>query len=174
MFSSLLASAAAIILLASHVVSDCVDVETPVLTCYTEPDGVPQDVSVADITYVAAYLRAYGAQTKAGRQFTQTVDNAPDCAEWTLYQHGTVLALGKHIDSAVNSSVLFADIANTIDGGANATPEQQLEAIIGCATNGGSFGVVYNATNPQYNTAAYLANNYTPEGIVIKIVTAPV
>ncbi|KFY05269.1 hypothetical protein O988_00132 [Pseudogymnoascus sp. VKM F-3808] len=174
MFSSRLVSLAAVMLLLSRATADCFDPEPPVLTCYTEPDGVPQDVSVADITYVAGYLRSYGAQTKAGRQFTQTAADAPNCDEWTLYQHGTVLALAKHIDSSLNSSVLFADIANTIDGGANATPEQQLEAIIGCATDGGSFGVVYDATNPQYNTADYLANNYTPEGILVKIVTAPV
>ncbi|KAI1773230.1 hypothetical protein F4818DRAFT_443584 [Hypoxylon cercidicola] len=168
-YSSLIKIAAATAFLASGIAAQCEGSER---LCYSEPGSVPQDVTVADISYVASYLRAYGAQTKAGRQFTMTAADAPDCAEWTLYAHGTVLALGKHVDSAVNSSVLFSDIANTIDGGANATPEQQAAALIGCATAGGSLGVVYNATDPQYNTAAYLANGYTPSGILIKIVSS--
>ncbi|KAI1197902.1 hypothetical protein F5X97DRAFT_324117 [Nemania serpens] len=114
----------------------------------SSPDGVPQDVTVADIQYVTSYLRSYGAQTKAGRQFTQTAADAPNCDERTLYAHGTVLALAKHLDSAVNSSVLFSDIANTIDGGSGATAAQQAEAIIGCASSGDPLGVVYNASNP--------------------------
>ncbi|KAI0537759.1 hypothetical protein GGR58DRAFT_326497 [Xylaria digitata] len=170
-FSRLIVPAfAATAYLVSGAMAFCDDTEGPQLLCYNEPDGVPQNVSVADVQYVAQYLRAYGAQTQAGRQFTMKAADTPNCDEWTLYQRGTVLALGKHLDPTVDSSVLFADIANTIDGGASATPEQQLNALIGCATSGGSFGVVYNASNPQYNTAAYLANGYTPAGILIKIV----
>lgn len=90
--------------------------------------------------------------------------------EWSLYSHGTVLATARHIDSAANSSALFADIANTIDGGVDATDDQKAAALIGCGTAGGSLGVVYNASNPQYNTATYIANNYTPSGLLIKIV----
>ncbi|KAI0810215.1 hypothetical protein GGR55DRAFT_678809 [Xylaria sp. FL0064] len=168
--SRLLTIAAAF--MAGGVIAQCDDTETSQLLCYNEPDGVPQDVTVADVQYVASYLRAYGAQTKAGRQFTMTAADAPDCAEWTLYAHGTVLALAKHLDSTVNSSVLFADIANTIDGGSGATPDQQANALIGCGTSGGSLGVVYNASNPQYLTSSYLASDYTPAGILIKIVSS--
>lgn len=146
------------------------DEEGPELLCYNEPNGTPQNVTVADVLYVAQYLRAYGGQTQAGRQFTMLAADTPNCEEWTLYQRGSVLALGKHLDPTVDSSVLFADIANTIDGGASATPEQQMNALIGCAEAGGSFGVVYNASNPQYNTATYLAKGYTPAGILVKIV----
>ena len=90
--------------------------------------------------------------------------------EWSLYNHGTVLATARHIDRTANSSALFADIANTIDGGVNATDAQKAAALIGCGTAGGSLGVLYNASNPQYNTAAYIANSYTPSGLLIKIV----
>ncbi|KAH8586862.1 hypothetical protein B0O99DRAFT_527840, partial [Bisporella sp. PMI_857] len=140
--------------------------------CYTSPDNTSQDVNVTDVQFVASYLRAYGAQTKAGRQFTMTVATVPDCAEWSLYTHGTVLVTARHIDSSYNSSVLLADIANTISGGASATPDQQAAAIIECGMTGGSLGVVYDASNAQYLTSTYLANSYTPGGILIKIVSS--
>ncbi|KAK3689326.1 hypothetical protein B0T22DRAFT_513615 [Podospora appendiculata] len=151
----------------------CYSGETATLTCYTAPNNTPQDVTVADITYVAAYLRSYGKQTKAGRMFTMNGADTPDCAEWTLYARNTVTALAKHISPpSVNSSVLFEDIANTIDGGATATDKQKQAAIIGCLTDGGSLGVVYNASSPAYNTAAYKAAGYVPGGILIKIVNS--
>jgi hypothetical protein len=148
----------------------CYDGETTDLRCYTAPDNTPQNVTVADVAYVAAYLRAYGAQTKAGRLYTMTAADAPDCDEWTIYSHGSVMAIAKHLDSSLNSSVLFADIANTIDGGAKATAAQQAAALIGCGTDGGSLGVVYNASNPAYTASTYPAGS-TPAGILIKIVT---
>lgn len=172
MYSRLIKIVIATAFLAGGVAAQCDDGEGTDLLCYSEPGGVPQDVTVADIQYVASYLRAYGAQTKAGRQFTMTAADAPGCSEWTLYAHGTVLVLGKHLDSTVNSSVLFSDIANTIDGGVGATPAQQAAALIGCSTAGGSLGVVYNASNAQYNTADYLAKSYTPSGILVKIVSS--
>ncbi|KAI2614070.1 uncharacterized protein GGS25DRAFT_32639 [Hypoxylon fragiforme] len=173
LYSRLIKLAAATTFLAGGVAAQCNDSEGPDLLCYNESSGgVSQDVTEADIKYVASYLRSYGAQTKAGRQFTMTAADAPDCAEWTLYAHGTVLALGKHLDSSLNSSVLFSDIADTIDGGASATPEQQAAAIYGCSTDGGSRAVGYDPANPQYNTAAYLANGYTPKGILVKIVSS--
>ncbi|KAI1412127.1 hypothetical protein F5Y13DRAFT_190484 [Hypoxylon sp. FL1857] len=171
-YSRLVKLIAATAFIAGGVSAQCNDGEGPELLCYSEDGSVPQNVAVADVQYISQYLRAYGGQTKAGRQLTMTVADAPGCAEWTLYAHGTALALAKHIDSTVNSSVLFSDIANTIDGGASATPEQQAAAIIGCSTAGGSLGVVYNASNPQYNTADYLANGYTPSGILVKIVSS--
>ncbi|KAL6824639.1 hypothetical protein J3E69DRAFT_337167 [Trichoderma sp. SZMC 28015] len=148
----------------------CDDTETGDLLCYTAPDNTPQDVAVADVSYVAAYLRAYGAQTKAGRLYSMSAADAPDCAEWTVYSHGTVQVIAKHIDDTVDSSVLYADIANTIDGGTGATAAQQAAALIGCGTDGGSLGVVYNASNPAYSASTY-PTGYTPEGILIKIVT---
>ncbi|KAI1125537.1 hypothetical protein F5Y10DRAFT_294513 [Nemania abortiva] len=149
----------------------CYDNENANLLCYNEPDGTPQDVAVADVAYIAAYLRAYGGQTKAGRLFTMAAADAPDCGEWSVYAYGTALALAKHLNNTVNSSVLFADIATTIDGGVNATPEQQAAALIGCGTSGGSLGVQYNDSNPAYTAATYPAG-YTPDGILIKIVAS--
>lgn len=145
----------------------CYDNETTDLLCYTAPDNTPQDVAVADVTYIAAYLRAYGAQTKAGRLFTMAAADAPDCAEWVIYAHGTAQAIAKHIDSTVDSSVLFADIANTIDGGSGTSTTTN--ALVTCGTDGGSLGVVYNATNPAYSASTYPVG-YTPAGILVKIV----
>ncbi|KAI4868243.1 hypothetical protein F4820DRAFT_154645 [Hypoxylon rubiginosum] len=147
----------------------CYDSETASLLCYTAPDNTPQDVVVSDVTYIASYLRAYGAQTKAGRLYTMAAADAPDCGEWTIYAHGSAQAIAKHIDNTVNTSVLFADIANTIDGGTGATPAQQAGALIGCGTNGGSYGVVYNASNAAYSASTYPAG-YTPAGILVKVV----
>ncbi|KAI1755068.1 hypothetical protein F4782DRAFT_489829 [Xylaria castorea] len=115
----------------------CYDTENADLICYNPPDGDPQDVAVEDVAYIAAYLRAYGAQTRTGRLFNMAAADAPDCGEWSVYAQGTALALTKHINSTVNTSVLFADIATTIDGGANATPAQQAASLIGCGTSGG-------------------------------------
>ncbi|KAI8953888.1 hypothetical protein F4801DRAFT_576205 [Xylaria longipes] len=172
MFSVRLLTLAAVSFLAARAAASCDSTEGPELFCYTDGDSIPQEVDVADVKFVASYLRSYGAQTQAGRQFVMLAADTPNCEEYTLYQRGTVLALGKHIVPTVNSSVLFADIANTIDGGASATPEQQLAALVGCAEAGGSFGVAYNASNPQYHTATYTSKGYTPDGILIKIVSS--
>lgn len=149
----------------------CYDNESPELHCYNGPDDTPQNITVADVTYIAGYLRSYGRQTREGRFFTQSVQDAPDCAEWTVYARKSALSLAKHIDSSKNSSVLFEDIASTIDGGERATDEQKKAAIIGCLSAGGSLGVKANLTNPAYSSDKYKAGNFSPEGIMIKIVT---
>lgn len=102
-----------------------------------------------------------------------TAADASDCAEWSLYSHGTVLVTAKHINSSLDSSVLFSDIANTIDGGAGATAAEQAAAIIGCGTTGGALGVQYNPANVQYNSSlsAYPVG-YTLNGILIKVVSS--
>ncbi|WYZ35495.1 hypothetical protein EsH8_X_000142 [Colletotrichum jinshuiense] len=122
------------------------------LHCYSEPDDIPQDVTVADVNFVAAYLRSYGRQIRAGRLFNMKAADAPDCGEWPLYTGGTVAAYAKHIDNTVDSSVLFEDIASTIDGG---TGTVKSAAIIDCLTQGGSLAVQYNLTHPAYSTATY-------------------
>lgn len=150
----------------------CYESETAALLCYTEPDNISQDVSVDDVTYVAAYLRAYGKETKAGRLYTMAAADTADCAEWSLYTRNSVTAIAKHINSTVDTSVLFEDIANTIDGGVGATDDQKLDAIVGCLADGGAMGVVFNASHPTYNTDTYAAAGYTPDGILIKIVNS--
>lgn len=149
----------------------CYETETPSRLCYTAPDNVPQDVLVEDVVFIAAYLRSYGAQVRTGRLFNMAAADAPDCGEWLLYAHGTAQAFAKHLDNTINSSVLFADIATTIDGGANASPEQQAAALIGCDTDGGSLGVAVNTTNPTYSGSTYPVG-YTTSGILIKIVAS--
>ncbi len=65
-------------------------------------------------------------------------------------------------------------MADTIDGGVDASDEVKKNALIGCDTGGGMLGVKSIATNPAYNTAEYLATKSKPEGIILKVVKAPV
>ena len=150
----------------------CYDTETAAQLCYTLPETPPQDVLVADVTFAAEYLRAYGAELKTGCLFTMLTTDGDDCPEWSLYSHGSVLITANYLNSALNSSVLYADIAPTIDGRSAATAAQQAAALIGCGTDGGSEGVLVNTTNPAYNTATYLAAGYTPQGILVKVVAS--
>ena len=147
----------------------CYETETPDKLCYEEPDGIPQDVLVEDVQFIADYLRAYGGQIRTGRLFSMAAEDAPDCGEWQLYSHGTAQAIAKHLDNTVNSTVLFADIATTIDGGPNADEAQQAASLIGCGTNGGSLGVLVDADNPAYSGSTYPEGDVT-SGILIKIV----
>ncbi|ATY66573.1 hypothetical protein A9K55_001053 [Cordyceps militaris] len=136
--------------------------------CYRPPNGDPQGVDIKDVQFIATYLRNYGAQTRAGRLFNMAAKDTSGCGEWQVYAHGTAQAVAKHIDPSVDTSVLFADIATTIDGGANATPAQQAAALIGCGTDGGSLGVAVNASNPAYSGSTY-PKGYVTKGIVVKI-----
>jgi hypothetical protein len=98
--------------------------------------------------------------------------DTPDCGEWSLYSRGSVLVTAKHIDTSVNTSVLFEDIATTMDGGVGATPAQQAEVLLGCGTDGGAMGVQVNATHPTYSSPAYQALNAETYGIIIKVVSS--
>ncbi|KAL2130294.1 hypothetical protein VTI74DRAFT_6666 [Chaetomium olivicolor] len=65
----------------------------------------------------------------------------------------------KHINPRTNSSVTYYDLARTIDGGADATPEQKAALLLGaCGGNGGMMGVTVDASDPAYNTPGYLSN----------------
>lgn len=152
---------------------ECYETETPERLCYTAPVNVPQDVLVEDVQLIASYLRAYGAQTRAGRLFSMAAADTPDCGEWLLYSVGTAAAYAKHIDNTVDSSVMFADIATTIDGGANANSTQQAASLLGCGSDGGSLGVVVNAAHPTYSGSTY-PKGYVTSGIIIKIVASGV
>jgi hypothetical protein len=151
----------------------CYETETPAQLCYTAPDNTPQDVLLEDVLFIASYLRSYGAQIRTGRLFNMAAADAPDCGEWLVYSRGTAQAFAKHIDNTVNTSVLFADIANTIDGGPNANATQQAGALIGCGTDGGSQGVIVNTAHPTYSGSTYPAG-YVTDGIIIKIVASGV
>jgi hypothetical protein len=149
----------------------CYETETPSQLCYTAPNNVPQEVLLEDVLFIASYLRSYGAQVRTGRLFNMAAADAPDCGEWLVYAHGTAQAFAKHIDNTVDTSVLFADIATTIDGGPNANSTQQAAALIGCGTDGGSLGVLVNAASPTYSGSTYPAG-YVTSGILIKIVAS--
>ncbi|KAK8080203.1 hypothetical protein PG997_008021 [Apiospora hydei] len=149
----------------------CYDTETPEKLCYTKPDNVLQDVLVNDVKFIAAYLHSYGAEVRTGRLFSMAATDAPDCGEWLLYARGTAQAFAKHIDNTVDSSVLFADIAATIDGGAGANATQQTASLLGCGTDGGSLGVVVDIDNPTYKSSKY-PTGYVTSGILVKIVAS--
>jgi hypothetical protein len=123
----------------------CYSGEGTALLCYTvENGGTPQNVNPADVQGVADYLRSYGREVKGGRFFTMDATDTPDCGEWSLFSNGTTLATAKHLDDTVDSSVLFEDIATTIDGGLNKT-----QGIISCMANGGSLGVLVTPPVPS-------------------------
>jgi hypothetical protein len=149
----------------------CYATETSAKLCYTAPDNIPQDVDVADVKFIADYLRAYGAQIRTGRLFNMAAADTPDCGEWLLYAYGTAQAFAKHINSTVNTSVLFADIATTIDGGAGADETQVAGSLLGCGTDGGSLGVQVNTANPTYTGSTY-PKGYVTNGILVKIVAS--
>jgi hypothetical protein len=82
-----------------------------------------------------------------------------DYQEWTLPvpDSGTVLALAKHISPRINSSVLYMDLANTIDGGVSTSEEDKKNSMLGYGTNGGMIGVKTDPKNPEYATDEYKA-----------------
>ncbi|OAX85186.1 hypothetical protein ACJ72_00415 [Emergomyces africanus] len=145
----------------------CFD-ESPKLHCYSGETDVPQDVKPEDVSYIASYLRAYGRQTRIGRLFTMNAADAPECGEWILYARGTAAAYAKKINMTYDSSVLFSDIANTIDGGSVA----EADSLLKCDTDGGSFGTqITDVAAPAYTTQEYIDAGFKPDGILIKIVS---
>ncbi|KAH7416782.1 hypothetical protein BKA64DRAFT_739380 [Cadophora sp. MPI-SDFR-AT-0126] len=150
---------------------ECYAGEGTAQLCYRDPVGTPQNVEVSDIQAVATYLREYGRRSPRNPTFwTMLIADTPNCAEWSVYSQGSVLITAKHIDNTKNTSVLFADIANTIDGGEFPTEASKAAALIGCGTDGGSLGTLINSTNTAYNTTVYRNSGYSPSGILIKLV----
>ncbi|KAK2006819.1 hypothetical protein LZ32DRAFT_594826 [Colletotrichum eremochloae] len=168
MFSSTLVKAAALLLAATSAGARraCYD-QTELLYCYNGEFDTPQEVDPADVTYIASYLRAYGRETRNGRLLNMNMEDAADCGEWSLYARGTALAVAKKVNMTYDSSVLFEDVANTIDGGTGAI---RRNGIYRCGADGGSLGVVVNTTHPSYSLPSYVATGAKPAGIVVKIV----
>jgi len=123
---------------------------------------------------VADYLRYTGDSAEPGPSARWTMPSGFDCAEWTvdIPGAGTVLLLAKHINPRITSSVLYADMADTIDGGVDGTEEAKKASLMGCGTGGGMLGVKADAKNPAYNTDEYKATKAKPEGIILKVVKA--
>ncbi|KAI1376908.1 hypothetical protein F4677DRAFT_60726 [Hypoxylon crocopeplum] len=149
--------------------------ETAALICYgVDGQGTSQALDPDDIAYAAAYLR-YLADT-AGGSALWTMLPEFDCSEWSLpvFGAGTVLALAKHINPRTNSSVTYYDIARTIDGGADATPDDLAASLLGeCGADGGEVGVAVDAADPAYLTPEYIASGAKPKDIIIKLVRDP-
>lgn len=91
-----------------------------------------------------------------------------------LMPNSPVLALAKHINPRINSSVLFEDIAYTIDGGGLLASQGQVAgSLVTCGRGGGMVGVRVNETNPLYESDECKSLDAEPEGILIKIVRNP-
>lgn len=144
---------------------DCND--TPNHICYGDPSGESQNLDPDDVAYAAAYLRQQGGLLTMPASF--------DCSDWSLYQMGTVLVLSKHIDTRANSSVSYADVATTIDGGPVevATDATKKASLSGCGVHGGQTSAMVNASDPLYATDDYKNGHFSTGGIIIKIVKAP-
>ena len=142
--------------------------------CFGVDGGTSQDIDPSDLQYAADFLR-YMIQDDPGALWTMP-GGGFDCDEWMLPVEGagTVLALAKHISPRINSSVLYTDIAATIDGGGEqASDQDRKESLLGaCGMHGGMVGVKANMSNPAYNSAEYKNSKAKPEGIIIKIVKA--
>jgi hypothetical protein len=147
--------------------------------CFGVDGGEPQGIDPVDVRYVAASLRQIARKNKGkGLEAMWTMESdaatrGADCQEWTLpvTGAGTVLALAKHITPRVNSSVLYTDIADTIDGGGDGGPGDT--SLFGCGGHGGMMGVKTDPSNREYQTDEYKASKYKPSGILVKLVKAP-
>jgi hypothetical protein len=137
-FPSILPAATAALLLAASASAQCG--EGVQKLCYGANGGTSQDLNFDDLQYVADYLRYIG-ETQPGALFT--MPGGFTCQEWGIDVPGagTVLPLAKQTGPRVTPSVLYVDIADTIDGGANATPAQRSASLLGCAAQGGQIGI---------------------------------
>ena len=141
--------------------------------CYGAPSGTAQNIDPDDLAFPAANIR-YDARMDPNKlAFFNMPPNANfQCEEWTIASEGTVIVLAKHTSARLNTTVLYEDIANTLDGGEKATDEQKKNSILGCGKNGGQVGLVYDQNNKAYNSETYKGWKATPSGLVIKVVHA--
>ncbi|OAA32591.1 hypothetical protein AAL_00056 [Moelleriella libera RCEF 2490] len=139
--------------------------------CYGTEAGSSQGIDVTDVQLAADYLRFRASLNESEPQYL-TMGRGPTCVEELVPGPGggglTVVA--KHIDPSVESSVLLTDIADAIDGGEMASPDERERALIGCAEKGGQGGIKIDPNNPAYNTREYKSRNATPGGIIVKLV----
>ncbi|RDA88241.1 hypothetical protein CP532_0351 [Ophiocordyceps camponoti-leonardi (nom. inval.)] len=145
--------------------------ETSRLVCYNEG---PQGLDLEDVKYAARFLRKIARDGDSPR-WTMSTDNDLDCAEWTMNipGSGSVLVLTKQINARIVSSVLYEDIANTIDGGEGASDADRGNSLLACGSNGGQLGVKVNRQNPAYQTAEFRERRLRSSGIIVKLVKNP-
>ncbi|KAM0272160.1 hypothetical protein ACHAQH_008837 [Verticillium albo-atrum] len=142
--------------------------------CYGVSGGTSQNLDVEELEYLAAYLRFVG-QSNSGLNAFYTMPTSSSCQEWAipLPEGAEILVLAKHVSPFVKSSVLYEDIASTIDGGEGATAAQRAKALIGCAKNGGQMGVAVNAKNAAYSSTEFKNSKAKADGIIVKLVKVP-
>lgn len=109
------------------------------LACYGKPSGQSQNINLEDLEYAAWEFRRLSEDGPAFWTMPANITKR-GCDEWMMFEVGTALALAKHTNNRITSSVSFDDIADTIDGGPEATPEQREKAIMGCGEMGSAFG----------------------------------
>jgi len=143
------------------------------LHCYS-PNAKGDDIDKIDLDEVAYNANIWRGWSEEGPAFytmPARKNRSEPCQEWMVpEQIGSTLVLAKHMDMGINSSVSFADIATTIDGGADATEVQKLnKSLLGCPY-GGQFAVQVNASDPVYGSEEYKATGGVPRFILIKVV----
>jgi hypothetical protein len=156
-------------LLASQTFATCYNPEPASRICYNSNGATPQNVTLQEIQYTAKYLCYYGSQKGSPAFYTMKVKDADDCAEWQVTSKGSTLVLAKLVGNQ-DAEVTFNDIANTIAGGVNATPDEQQSVLYGCGSAGGQMGVQVNSSDPNYSSPGFINGGFTNQGIVIKIV----
>lgn len=157
---------------------DCLTDDTSLQRCFTGTGQTPyQNLNVTDIAYIGNQLRTE-ARTNSQKNVVSFVTMAAsnitnECIVSTLITHGNVRVVLQHLDPTISSNVLLKDIATTIDGiEADETSKLQPQAgIIGCGASGGSLGVIVDLANSYYRSDDYLAQGYTPYGILIKVMS---
>lgn len=149
--------------------------ETAAKVCFGRDSGQDQKLNADDIEYAATFLRIMGEKEGMEAMYHMlTPDFA--CAEWLIEipNGGDVLALAKHYNGRINSTVHFNDIANAIDGGgADSTAEMKKNSLADCGAAGGMTRVNTDPANPVYNTPEYKAAKVKPDGVLIKLVKKP-
>ncbi|KAF3799097.1 hypothetical protein GCG54_00001205 [Colletotrichum gloeosporioides] len=99
-----------------------------------------------------------------------------DCIKRTLplFSAGSVMALAKHVNPRTNSTVIYADLARTIDGGDGASEEQCKASLLrSCGSNSGQPAVIVGPEDPAYKTPECIAANMKPANIIVKLVRDP-
>ncbi|KAL5622079.1 hypothetical protein BROUX41_006024 [Berkeleyomyces rouxiae] len=111
---------------------------------------------------------------------------ADQCLEWTVITRGTVMLLAR-LGGARNASVLYDDIAFSLNGIAGdwgswtprargkdaAAVRQKTPVLLDCNNSGGQIPVYVNKTNAAYHSEEFLRQNYSTDGIWLKLVHAP-
>lgn len=160
----------ALVAFTTQATATCFAPEPTYEICYNVTNGAtPQNLMLADLSYTAGYLRYYGGKKGDPQFYTMELPAADNCAEWQVTVKGSTLIVAKLIGNSA-ASVLFDDIAATIDGGPKATPAQVAAALLGCGSDGGQIGVAVNTTDPRYQLPQFTNGTYVNTGIIIKAV----